>query len=85
MQPDTEQIVYTPAQARKALGIGKTKFWRVVKAGEIPTFPWLGMTFVRAEDLTAARDRAFAKRPAAGAAGPPSRLARRRSKRPTFP
>jgi hypothetical protein len=75
MAADTDQIVYTPEQARRVLAVGKTKFWAAVKSGEIPTFTWLGKTLVRAEDLTAARDRAFAKRPTAAAARP-SRSAR---------
>jgi hypothetical protein len=81
---DTEQIVYTTTQARQQLGrLGKTKFWALVRAGEIPTFRWLGKTLVRAEDLRSARDQAFARRLSAAGARRPSGPARRRSRSPT--
>jgi hypothetical protein len=62
----TREIVYTTTQARALLHIGRTRFWRAVKDGEIETFRWLGKTYVRAEDLASARDAAFARRRGGG-------------------
>lgn len=78
-------LVYTTAQARAELGIGRTRFWQAVKAGEIPTFQWLGKTYVRAEDLRSARDAAFARPRGGGAAARLSHPGRPHSKPPTLP
>lgn len=84
-----ERVTYTPAQAAKAIGIGRTKLWKAVKAGELPTFKWLGMTMLRAEDVLAARNLAYDARRRAPAAPPaPGRRpppGRRRNTSPTPP
>jgi excisionase family DNA binding protein len=44
----------TVAEACRYLGIGKTKFYELVKAKEFATFPLAGRTVVRLEALRAA-------------------------------
>lgn len=45
------KLVYRPAEAQEALGIKNTKFWALVKAGEIETRRMGGATVVPAESL----------------------------------
>jgi hypothetical protein len=81
------QLTYQPAQAARILGISRSYLWKKIKAGELPTFQFLGMTMIRAEDLAAARDAAWSKRPAAAsqACGPWPVPGRSRNTPPTPP
>jgi excisionase family DNA binding protein len=47
----TEKLVYRTEEARSKLGIGKTTFWKLVKAGQLEIRKLGGTTVVPAESL----------------------------------
>lgn len=58
MTPDTSKLSYTVDEASAAIGISRSKFYELVRMGEIQTFKWCGRTLVRADVLRAAVDKA---------------------------
>lgn len=64
MTPEPIKLAYSPKEAWRAIGVGKTTFWSLVKAGEIPIFPISQKgRIVRADDLQAYIDRHTGRAP----------------------
>lgn len=52
-QPANDAISYSVIGAAKAIGISKTTIWRLVAAGDLPTFKLGHRTLIHADDLKA--------------------------------
>lgn len=83
------KFAYTMVEAQTALGVGRNKFYDLIRAGEITPFPFCGRPHLHRDDLEACVTRAFVsthRRPpgaapvAVGQVQPPS--ARRRRSTP---
>lgn len=46
------KLAYTVEEGRRALGIGRTSFYSLIKAGELESFKLCGRTLVAADSLT---------------------------------
>lgn len=56
MKPD--RLVYSVAEAARALGVSKGTVYNRMRDGSLKTFRWVGRTLIRADDLQAAIDAA---------------------------
>lgn len=56
---DRDKFAYTMDEAKHALGVGRNKFYGLIRAGEIKPFPFCGRPHLHRDDLKAAADRAF--------------------------
>jgi hypothetical protein len=59
MNSPPDRIALTIAEACRAIGVGRTTFWRMTKAGLINPFELHGVKLVRRADLEALVDAAY--------------------------
>ena len=59
VSPTIEKAVFTMAEARAFLGIGRNKLYELIHAGEVKPFPFCGRPHLHRDDLKACADRAF--------------------------
>lgn len=52
------KLAYTVEEGRRALGIGRTSFYSLIKTGELQSFKLCGRTLVAADSLMALISRA---------------------------